>query len=261
MPENESSAGSSGLEGRIIANYQIIKRIGRGGMGEVYLARDVRLDRKVAVKILSPEFVGDAERLERFRREAKIVAALNHPNIVTIFSVEDAEGLRFFTMELVEGRKLHEMIPESGLETGKFLEIAISLAEALAGAHEQGVTHRDLKPANIMVTHSGRVKVLDFGIAKLLPASQSGRDSTQSLTQSGYVLGTTPYMSPEQLQGEPVDYRVYRTLTNTDDATTPEPRSGGPVPRSIGIDVQSVQNSISGTPKREGRWYNKKTAL
>ena len=141
-------------------------KIGSGGMGDVYLAEDTTLDRKVALKVLPPELADDAERRARFTREAKAVAALNHPNIVTVHSVEEAGGVHFITMELVKGKTLAEMLPKKGFALGKFFEIAIPLADALAAAHQQGITHRDLKPANVMVSEDGRVKVLDFGLAK-----------------------------------------------------------------------------------------------
>ena len=146
--------------------YEILARIGAGGMGEVYRARDPRLGRDVAIKVLTAEMAHDPDRLARFQREARAVAALNHPHIVTIFSVEEAGGVSFLTMELVEGQPLDHMIPAGGLAVEQMVEIATALADALAAAHEKGIVHRDLKPANIMVTPEGRVKVLDFGLAK-----------------------------------------------------------------------------------------------
>jgi len=181
-------------------------------MGEVWLARDTKLDREVAIKVLAPEVAANPERLERFRREAKAVAALNHPNIVTIFSVEEDGGVPFFTMEHIEGTTLSKIIPGYGLETGRFLDLAITIAGALSAAHEGGITHRDLKPGNIMVSSSGQLKVLDFGLAKVVrdepqkPHSDSHLE-TEFLTSEGKVLGTTPYMSPEQLKGKGVDQR------------------------------------------------------
>ncbi len=148
----------------------------------------------------------DPRRLERFEREAKAVAALNHPNIVTIHSVEEAEGVRFLTMELVEGVSLEARTVRGGISLNQFLEMARPLAEALCAAHEKGIIHRDLKPANVMVTDDGRVKVLDFGLAKLQETDSASEDAntvTQALTEEGVIVGTVPYMSPEQVRGEP----------------------------------------------------------
>ncbi len=196
---------------RTLSHYTIVEKIGKGGMGVVFVAKDNALDRNVALKVLSPEMVADSERLRRFQREAKTLAALNHPNIVTIYSVENAEGFHFLTMELVEGRTLRKIVPKGGVPLSRFYEIALPLAEALSAAHERGIMHRDLKPENIMVTDSGRVKVLDFGLAKpTLRKETSGAgdlDPTQALTQDGIILGTLPYMSPEQAQGRAVDHR------------------------------------------------------
>ena len=198
--------------GKTLSHYRLLEEIGRGGMGVVYQALDTKLDRKVALKVLPEEATADPDRLERFRREAKAVAALNHPGIVTIFSVEEAEGIHFLTMELVTGRTLQEIIPDSGLSLEKIYQVAIPLAEALAAAHERGIVHRDLKPSNIIVTPDGRVKVLDFGLAKLLyPKEDLPEGSippTRTLaTGEGKVMGTVPYMSPEQVAGRPVDSR------------------------------------------------------
>lgn len=177
-------------------------------MGDVYLAEDVTLDRHVAFKVLPPELADDTERRARFTREAKALAALNHPNIVTVYSVEEAGGVHFITMELVKGKTLAEILPRKGLGLRKFFEIAIPLADALAAAHQQGIAHRDLKPANVMVSEDGRLKVLDFGLAR---SQFSGRDAdallTRSATQEGRVVGTPGYMSPEQAEGKTVDAR------------------------------------------------------
>src|SRR5277367_5612841 len=146
--------------------YQILAPIGAGGMGEVFRASDPRLRRDIAVKVLSPGMAHDPEHLARFQREARAVAALNHPNIVTIFSVEESAGVHFLTMELVDGQPLDRLIPTGGLPVGQIVEIASALADALGAAHEKGIVHRDLKPANVMVSSQCRVKVLDFGLAK-----------------------------------------------------------------------------------------------
>jgi Tol biopolymer transport system component/predicted Ser/Thr protein kinase len=179
-------------------------------MGEVYRARDPRLKREVALKVLPAELASDPERRERFEREAQTLAALNHPHIVTIFSVEEAEGLHFITMELVKGRSLGELISKNGLPLGRFLEMAIPLADAVSAAHEQGITHRDLKPGNLMVSDEGRLKILDFGLAKLkreLVQEGLSQLPTQPDTQEGRILGTIAYMSPEQAEGQAVDHR------------------------------------------------------
>jgi Tol biopolymer transport system component len=197
--------------GRTLLHYRILDRLGRGGMGEVYAAFDSRLSRRVALKILPPEVAGDPERQRRFEREARAIAALNHPNIVTVYSVENTEGTRFITMELVEGETLAELIPKAGLPLESFLSLAIPLADALSSAHEQGITHRDLKPTNVMVTSEGLVKVLDFGLAKIHHQAADPMLSelaTQSMTQAGRILGTVSYMSPEQAEGKAVDRRA-----------------------------------------------------
>jgi TolB-like protein/tetratricopeptide (TPR) repeat protein len=179
-------------------------------MGEVYRATDTKLGRDVALKVLPPQMARDPERLARFQREGRAVAALNHPHIVTIFSVEEAEGVHFLTMELVEGQSLDHRIPANGLPAEQIIEIAAALADALSAAHEKGIMHRDLKPANVMVTNDGRVKVLDFGLAKDVSA-ESSTDATMTSaahTQVGMVMGTPAYMSPEQISGRVLDHRT-----------------------------------------------------
>jgi serine/threonine protein kinase len=198
--------------GRTLAHYRIIAAIGAGGMGEVYRATDTKLGRDVALKVLPAEMAASPERLERFRREARAVAALNHPHIVTIYSVEEEGGVHFLTMELVEGQSLDHLIAGGGLPRERFLEIAGALADALAAAHDKGIVHRDLKPANIMVGGEGRVKVLDFGLARMRGAeaeeSTGSQLPTDLHTREGAVMGTAPYMSPEQVSGVPVDHRT-----------------------------------------------------
>jgi len=196
--------------GRTLSHYRINAAIGKGGMGDVYRATDSKLGREVALKVLPPDVACDPERLARFQREARAVAALNNPHIVTIHSVEEADGVHFLTMELVEGQALHRLIPASGLPVERIIKIATALAEALAAAHEKGVVHRDLKPANVMVTDDGRVKVLDFGLAKDVRGDNPG-DATltsASPTQAGLVMGTPAYMSPEQISGRALDHRT-----------------------------------------------------
>src|SRR5687768_4764414 len=182
-------------------------------MGEVHRARDTRLGRDVALKVLPEEVASSPERLARFEREARIVASLNHPNIVTLHSIEEAEGIRFLTMELVEGRSLADLLTPVGMPLAQVLDLMIPLADALAAAHEKGVVHRDLKPANVMVTHDGRVKVLDFGVAKLISEDESAaklrsEDRSSPLSMAGEILGTVAYMAPEQIFGEAVDGRT-----------------------------------------------------
>jgi serine/threonine protein kinase/Tfp pilus assembly protein PilF len=198
--------------GTTLASYDIIAQLGAGGMGEVHRAHDRRLGRDVAIKVLPDDLSASPERLARFEREARIVASLNHPNIVTLHSIEEADGARFITMELVEGRSVAELLTPGGLPLSQVLDIGVAIAEALDAAHRKGVVHRDLKPANVMVTHDGRVKVLDFGLAKLVvgPGSRSvdAVTATSPLSSAGEVFGTAPYMAPEQLFGDEVDART-----------------------------------------------------
>jgi Tol biopolymer transport system component len=199
------------LIGTTLGHYRIVEKIGEGGMGVVYRAHDGRLDRDVAIKVLPEEVASDVDRLRRFEREAKAVAALNHPNIVTIFSVEEDDGVHFITMELVEGKTLSEVMPRKGMSVAKLLGMAIPLANAVSSAHEQGVIHRDLKPDNLMVNDEGLAKILDFGLAKLREEEEEApgitKLPTQSATQPGRVAGTAAYMSPEQAEGKPIDHR------------------------------------------------------
>ncbi len=193
--------------------YEILAPLGAGGMGEVYRAKDMRLGREVAIKVLPESVSADPERLARFEREARALASLNHPNIVTVYSVEEAGDMRLLAMELVEGQTLDLAISTGSLPLSRFFEIAVPLADALSAAHERGIVHRDLKPANVMLTREGRLKVLDFGLAKLV-AVDSDPDGTDmatasraDLTGEGTVFGTVAYMSPEQARGGKVDAR------------------------------------------------------
>ena len=193
------------------AHYDIVEKLGQGGMGEVYRAHDTKLGRDVALKILSGEKALDPERRARFEREARAVAALKHPNIVTIYSVEELDGVPFLTMELVEGKSLAEAIPSDGMRLDRFFEYSIPLADAIGWAHDRGITHRDLKPANIMIDRDSRVKVLDFGLAKVFAAATNPETADTVFrthdTAAGRILGTPAYMSPEQAEGKPVDNR------------------------------------------------------
>ena len=197
--------------GQTVSHYRVLRALGAGGMGEVYLAEDTKLGRQVALKVLAHDSAHDPDRRARFEREARAVAALNHPGIVTIHSVEEHQGVLFLTMELVDGRTLAECIPQGGLTLDQLLKIGIPLTDAIGTAHQRGITHRDLKPANVMIGHDGRVKVLDFGLAK-----QQSQDSFQGetalvatahATAEGKILGTVAYMAPEQAEGKPVDPR------------------------------------------------------
>lgn len=197
-------------KGSRLGAYEIVGPLGTGGMGEVYRARDSRLGRQVALKVLPPDVTGDRSRLERFDREARAIAALNHPHIVTIYSTEEADGVRFLTMELVEGETLAGLIGSGRVTIVRFLEIALALADALTAAHQKQITHRDLKPGNVMVSHDGRVKVLDFGLARIGGSEADQQDigaTHAAVTQVGMVVGTMPYMSPEQVEGRPADSR------------------------------------------------------
>jgi TolB-like protein len=200
------------LIGQTLAHYRVTAAIGAGGMGEVYRATDTKLGRDVALKVLAAEMAASPERLERFQREAKALAALDHPGVVSVYSVEEADGVHFLTMQLVEGQPLDRVVPEGGLSSPQILEIATALADALAAAHEKGIVHRDLKPSNVMVRTDGRVKVLDFGLAKITasehPASAGSELPTDVQTREGVVMGTVPYMSPEQVSGQKVDHRT-----------------------------------------------------
>lgn len=196
------------LVGKSIGHFQIISLLGKGGMGEVYRARDTKLDRAVALKILPAEMSADRERMRRFVREAKAASALNHPNLAHIYEIGGADGVSFIAMEYVEGQTLAAKINGHPLETSETVEIGSQIADALDAAQGKGITHRDIKPANVMITPRGQVKVLDFGLAKIgRPESVDSKVSTLVPTTPGVVLGTVPYMSPEQALGREVDHR------------------------------------------------------
>src|SRR6516165_3583243 len=201
--------------GSRLGTFEIVAAIGAGGMGEVYRARVRKLDRDVAIKILPEALAADPDRIARFEREAKTLAALNHPNIAHIYGVEESDGIRALVMELVDGPTLADRIAQGPIPLDEALPIAKQIAEALEAAHEQGIIHRDLKPANVKVRLDGTVKVLDFGLAKAMePPSAVRADVTSSptittpaMTQLGVILGTAAYMSPEQAKGRPADKR------------------------------------------------------
>lgn len=198
--------------GARLGNYDVVAPLGAGGMGEVYRAKDRRLGREVALKVLPADVASHTDRLARFEREARAVAALNHPNIVVLYSIEDAGAVRFLTMELIEGQSLDRHLAQGGLPLARVLDFGIALADALTAAHAKGVVHRDLKPANVMLTPDGRIKVLDFGLAKLSAVEPDG-DAMQLATMTtpvsgeGQVVGTVAYMAPEQVRGAAVDSR------------------------------------------------------
>ena len=202
--------------GITIGPYAVTAKIGEGGMGEVYRARDTKLDRDVALKVLPQAFTDDPDRLARFEREAKVLASLNHPNIGHIYGLEEAEGQKALVLELVEGPTLADRIKQGPIPIDEALPIAKQIAEALEAAHDQGVIHRDLKPANIKVKEDGMVKVLDFGLAKAFQPDASVPNMSQSptisltaaATQMGMVIGTAAYMAPEQAKGKVVDKRA-----------------------------------------------------
>jgi serine/threonine protein kinase len=198
--------------GRRIGNYEFVSLLGAGGMGEVYRARDTKLKREVAIKLLPDEFSLDSERVSRFQREAQLLASLNHPNIAAIYDLEEDGGSRFLVLELVEGETLADRIKRGSIPVEETLKIALQIAEALEAAHEKNVIHRDLKPANVKLAPDGRVKVLDFGLAKTLVGDAgvnlaSSPTMSMAATQQGVILGTAGYMSPEQARGKPVDKR------------------------------------------------------
>ena len=200
--------------GARLGPYEVVAPLGAGGMGEVYRARDTKLGRDVALKVLPEAFTADSDRLARFEREAKVLASLNHPNIAQIYGLEEADGQKALVLELVDGPTLADRLAQGAIPVDEALPIARQIAEALEAAHEQGIIHRDLKPANVKVKPDGKVKVLDFGLAKAFEPEGDDPDASQSptltarATQMGVILGTAAYMAPEQARGKPVDKRA-----------------------------------------------------
>jgi serine/threonine protein kinase len=201
--------------GKMLGHYQVLEKLGEGGMGVVYKARDTHLERSVAIKILPAEKVSDPQRKARFVQEAKAASALNHPSIITIHDIASQEGCDFIVMEYVAGKTLDEIIPRKGMKLGEALKIAVQIADALARAQSAGIVHRDLKPSNIMVDAYGLVKILDFGLAKLTEQIQGDESASTAtldvqgkpITEAGVIVGTVSYMSPEQTEGKKVDAR------------------------------------------------------
>ena len=252
--------------GATLGPYEVVEEIGRGGMGEVYRARDTKLDRDVALKVLPQAFTDDPDRLARFEREAKVLASLNHPNIGHIYGLEEADGQKALVLELIEGPTLADRIKQGPIPIDEALPIAKQIAEALEAAHEQGVIHRDLKPANIKVRDDGMVKVLDFGLAKAfepeagsVSASMSPTISlTAAATQIGMVIGTAAYMAPEQASGKAVDKRadvwafgvvLYEMLTGTrpfvgDDVSKTGWAVSAHRPSRLRLEQRAVRNSF-----------------
>jgi len=214
LARDRSAEFSAGLTGRSLLHYTVIEKIGAGGMGEVYRARDEKLRRDVALKLLPDIFSGDPERLSRFHREATLLASLNHPNIAAIHGLEECGGKQFLVLELVEGQTLAERLAQGPLSVQEAVDVCSQIAEGLEAAHEKGIVHRDLKPSNVKITGDGRIKILDFGLAKALSDDGESTDLSHppdvadASTKSGVILGTAAYMSPEQAKGKPVDKRA-----------------------------------------------------
>ncbi|HEY6146853.1 MAG TPA: serine/threonine-protein kinase, partial [Thermoanaerobaculia bacterium] len=197
--------------GTRLGSYEVLSALGAGGMGEVYRARDTRLSREIAIKVLPEEISSDPSRLRRFEKEARAASALNHPNIVTVHEIGREGSVDFLVMELVAGKTLRDLLLSGALPVRKLLPIAAQIGDGLAAAHEAGIVHRDLKPENVMITSAGLVKILDFGLAKRTStgsgSDEASRLPTETGTSPGMILGTVGYMSPEQAVGQAVDFR------------------------------------------------------
>src|SRR5437667_3450147 len=189
--------------GTRLGAYEIVAALGAGGMGEVYRARDTRLDREVAIKVLPARLASDPQALARFEREAKAVAALSHPNILAIHDFGSEAGIAYAVTELLEGETLRRSVSRAALAWRKAVETGVAIADGLAAAHSKGIIHRDLKPENIFLTEDGRVKILDFGLARSTGTSAADKAEATTVTEEGVILGTVGYMSPEQVRGTP----------------------------------------------------------
>ena len=229
--------------GRTLSHYRILEEISRGGMGIVYKALDLKLNREVAVKVLPPELVSDPDRKRRFVQEAPAAAALKHPNIAVVYEIDEVDGVDFIAMELIEGEKLSDLLQRGTLTPERAVRIVTEVADGLTKAHSKGIVHRDIKPANIMVTEDGHIKIIDFGLAKLVePLPENAAEAQtrgRSETSVGQVMGTLAYMSPEQTRGQDVDHRsdifslgvvFYEMLTGDLPFTAP---SAAEVPHAI----------------------------
>jgi serine/threonine protein kinase len=210
------------LNGTRLGPYEVVSPLGAGGMGEVYRARDTRLDRIVAIKILPEALASDSDRLQRFRQEARVLSALSHPNLLAIYDVGAQNGVHYLVSEFLEGQTLRTRIDGGVLPQRKVLEYTLQLANGLAAAHNKGFVHRDLKPDNIFITRDERVKILDFGLAKQERVADAVGDSatltSPTPTAAGTVLGTVGYMSPEQVRGQATDHRLLAPYTSTRNA-------------------------------------------
>ena len=207
-------SAADSLIGEEIAHFKVVAKLGEGGMGAVYRAEDTRLGREVALKVLPDELAEDPERLARLRREAQVLATLNHPNIAAIYGLEEHDRRLVLVLELVEGEELAQLIKRGPMAVDETIDIATQIAAGLEEAHERGVIHRDLKPANVKITPEGVVKVLDFGLAKPYVGQSTAEGLTQletvtgdEMTRAGVIMGTAAYMSPEQARGRPIDRR------------------------------------------------------
>jgi len=243
--------------GTILGQYEIRSPLGAGGMGEVYRAHDTRLDREVAIKVLPESLTADPDRLRRFEQEARAAAALNHPNILAVYQMATHEGVSYMVSELLDGETLRERLRRGPIPLRKAIDYAVQIAHGLAAAHDKGIVHRDLKPENLFVTKDGRVKILDFGLAKLAqPRDASGAEATIAYgTESGMVMGTVGYMSPEQVRGKTADHRsdifafgtiLYEMVTGKQ--TFRKPTSAETMTAILNEDPPSISQVTAATP-------------
>ena len=243
--------------GTILGQYEIRSPLGAGGMGEVYRAHDTRLDREVAIKVLPESLTADPDRLRRFEQEARAAAALNHPNILAVYQMATHEGVSYMVSELLDGETLRERLRRGPIPLRKAIDYAVQIARGLAAAHDKGIVHRDLKPDNLFVTKDGRVKILDFGLAKLVqPRDASGAEATMAEgTEPGMVMGTVGYMSPEQVRGKMADHRsdifafgtiLYEMVTGKQ--TFRKPTSAETMTAILNEDPPSISQVTAATP-------------